>query len=202
MAVLSNPKHEAVAQGIIADVERNGPRAYRAVYPKASPHAAETAFGRLLRKVEFSSRIAELEALLAEQAAAAGLMSAKEVLQELSSIGRANMADYMDVGSEGDPRLHFSELSREQSAALQEVTVETFMDGAGDDARGVKRVRFKLHDKRGALVDLGRHYGLFKDRIEQTGKNGGPIERIERVIVDPQNQDAAGVRPAAGAGEI
>jgi hypothetical protein len=31
----------------------------------------------------------------------------------------------------------------------------------GEDARAVKRVKFKLHDKLGALDKLGRHLGLF-----------------------------------------
>lgn len=30
--------------------------------------------------------------------------------------------------------------------------------------------------KRAALVDLGKHLGMFKDRVEHTGKDGGPIE--------------------------
>jgi len=40
----------------------------------------------------------------------------------------------------------------------------------------VRRVKFKLADKRAALVDLGKHLGLFKDRIEHSGKDGGPVE--------------------------
>jgi hypothetical protein len=35
------------------------------------------------------------------------------------------------------------------------------VDGAG----AVKSVKFKLYDKRAALVDLGRHYKLFTDKI-------------------------------------
>lgn len=53
------------------------------------------------------------------------------------------------------------------------MTVETFMDGKGDDAREVKRVKFKLADKRGALVELGRHHGIFKDKQEL--EHGGKV---------------------------
>jgi phage terminase small subunit len=44
----------------------------------------------------------------------------------------------------------------------------------------------RLWDKPRALLLLGRHVGLFRDRIELTGPNGGPIEtvsRVERVIL-------------------
>jgi len=44
------------------------------------------------------------------------------------------------------------------------VTVEDFLDHRGEEARSVRRVKFKLHDKRAALVDLGRHLGLFVDK--------------------------------------
>ena len=50
---------------------------------------------------------------------------------------------------------------------LAEVTVEDFVDGRGEDARAVKRVKFKLHDKRAALVDLGRHLGMFDAKHKQ-----------------------------------
>ncbi len=44
------------------------------------------------------------------------------------------------------------------------MTVEDFLDHRGEEARSVRRVKFKLHDKRAALVDLGRHLGLFVDK--------------------------------------
>lgn len=86
------------------------------------------------------------------------------VLQELALIGFANMQDYMRSGPDGDPYLDFSNLTREQAAALVEVTVEDFKDGRGDDARDVRRVKFKLADKRAALVDIGKHLGMFVER--------------------------------------
>ena len=93
-----------------------------------------------------------------------------------AKLGRANMADYMKIGPDGDPVLNFAELSRDQAAALVEVTVEDFLDGRGEDAREVRKVKFKLADKRGALDLLGKHLGLFRDRVEHIGKDGGPME--------------------------
>lgn len=94
------------------------------------------------------------------------------VIAELALIGFANMSDYMRPGKDGDPYLDFSGLTREQAAALAEVTVEDFKDGRGEDARDVRRVKFKLADKRAALVDLGKHLGLFKEQVEHTGAVG------------------------------
>lgn len=103
-------------------------------------------------------------------------VSQDKVLRELAKIGFANMADYMKAGADGDPYLDFSKLTKDQAAALVEVTVEDFKDGRGEDARDVRRVKFKLADKRAALVDIGKHLGMFKDRVEFTGKDGGPVE--------------------------
>ena len=58
MPVLSNQRHEGVAQAYIADPEKVGWKAYKKVYPKSSQHAAETGFSRLLLKnAEFASRL-------------------------------------------------------------------------------------------------------------------------------------------------
>jgi phage terminase small subunit len=172
MPVLKNPKHEAVAQAFIADKQRNGPRAYRVVYPKSSKHAAETAFGRLLKIAEFARRIAALEKMAADVAVKLGVMSAQEVLLELSHLGRSNMQDFAHISVSDNIVGDVQKLQREHAAAIQEITVETFMDGVGDDAREVKRVKFKLHDKRGALVDLGRHHKLFTEKLEIDDKRG------------------------------
>ena len=48
--------------------------------------------------------------------------------------------------------------------------------GKGEEAREVKRVKFKLGDKRGSLVDLLKHLGAYTERHEHTGKDGKPIE--------------------------
>lgn len=115
--------------------------------------------------------VPEIEAAIAaaqKERASRTAVTADAVIAELAKIGFANMMDYMRVGADGDPVLDWSRLTPEQAAALIEVTVDDYTDGRSDDARDVRRVRFKLADKRAALVDLGRHLGLFKDRIEVT----------------------------------
>ena len=99
------------------------------------------------------------------------------VLAELAKIGFANMQNYMRATPGGDPFLDFSALTEDQAAALSEVTVEDYTDGRGENAREVKRVKFKLCDKRAALVDLGRHLGMFTDKVQhQTlDKDGNPV---------------------------
>ncbi len=102
-------------------------------------------------------------------------ITADMVLAELAKLGFSNMQDYMKAGPGGDPYLDFSELTRDQAAALQELTVEDFLDGRGEDAREVRRVRFKLADKRAALESVGKHLGMFRDKVELSGPEGGPI---------------------------
>jgi phage terminase small subunit len=96
----------------------------------------------------------------------------ERVLAELAKLAFANMLDYLKIGPDGDPVLHFAKLTRDQAAALTEVTVEDYLDGRGEDAREVRKVKFKLADKRGPLVDLGKHLGLFKERVEHSGPDG------------------------------
>jgi hypothetical protein len=61
MPMLTNAKHEAVAQAYVLDPHKIGWKAYKFVYPKASQHAAENGFGRLWKNEEFCGRIAELQ---------------------------------------------------------------------------------------------------------------------------------------------
>ena len=76
------------------------------------------------------------------------------------------MLDYMRVGSSGDPVLDFSNLTREQAAALTEVMVDDYLDGRGEEAREVRKVKFKLADKRAALMDIAKLFGWITERRE------------------------------------
>lgn len=103
-------------------------------------------------------------------------ISGERVLTELAKIGFANLGDFFEVGEDGAPRLNFKKLSRDDTAALAEVTVDEYVEGSGESARPVKKVKFKLADKQAALVNLGKNLGLFVEKREITGPNGGPIE--------------------------
>jgi phage terminase small subunit len=159
MPVLKNEKRELFAQELAKG--RKQVEAHR----NAGYCGDKAAACRLEKLPEIQARIAELQG----RAAVRAEVSVEKVLRELALLGFANMADYMRQGPDGDPYLDFSDLTREQAAALTEVTVEDFRDGRGEDGREVRRVKFKLADKRAALVDIGRHLGMFKDKVEHSG---------------------------------
>lgn len=175
---LQNAKHEAVLQAYIADRQRVGFKAYLTVYPQSSGAAAKTGFSRLLKNADFSSRLQHLDAEITARVVDDSVMSAREVLQELSKLGRSSIKNIVSVGGDTTDELieSLQDLPDEHAATVKSFTVERYVEGAGDDAREVKRIKFELHDKRGALRDLGQHHKLFTEKHEHTGKDEGPIE--------------------------
>ena len=137
-----------------------------------SPKGAKECAARLMRIPRVKSAI---NAALAERAKRTEV-KADLVVRELARLGFANMLDYVRVTPDGDAAVDLTRLDREQAAAITEITSEVFVDGRGDDAERVKRVKLKLADKKGALELLGKHLGLFPYRHEVAGPGGGPIE--------------------------
>ncbi|MGD0117529.1 MAG: hypothetical protein ABSD30_05670 [Candidatus Binatus sp.] len=90
-------------------------------------------------------------------------MTVERIVGELAKIGFANMQDYTGSTPDGDPYLDDSKLTRVRPLRSPRSTVDDFVVGRGEDARVVRRVKFKLHDKRAALVDLGRNLGMLQD---------------------------------------
>lgn len=166
MPILKNARHERFAQAVA-----RGKTADEA-YVEAGYEANRGNAARLNANENVEKRVTEILAAGAKRAE----VTVERVLQELAKVGFANMQDYMRAGADGDPYLDFSALTRDQAAALSEVTVEDFKDGRGEDARDVRRVKFKLHDKLSALEKIGNHLGMFKKKLEVTGADGGPIE--------------------------
>lgn len=118
---------------------------------------------RLLNYAEVRSEIERRQAKLAEKHG----ITVDRIIEELAKIGLANMGDYTRLA--GSERvIDLSETTRDQLAAVSEMTVEDFTLGRGDDARDVRRVKVKLADKRAALVDLGKHLGMFREKIDLT----------------------------------
>lgn len=180
MPVLANAKHERFAQEIA-----KGATATEA-YVTAGYKADDGNACKLANRPEVVARVQEITGAAAEKAG----VTAQAVIEELAKLGFANMQDYVRIGDDGLPYLNLSALTREQAAAIQEVHVETvpaLTNEDGEEARPeVRKARFKLADKKGALVELGKYLGIFKpDRVEHTGKDGGPVQVAARVVIVP-----------------
>lgn len=168
MPILKNAKHEKFAQELAKCNSQD------AAYVAAGYKANASHASRLARNGKVEARVAELVAAGAEKAE----IDVARVLTELAKIGFANMRDYIGVTTEGDPFIDLSNISRDQAAAIQAITIEDFKDGRGDDARDVRKVTFKLADKRAALVDIGSHLKMFTQKHELTGKDGADLVPI------------------------
>jgi phage terminase small subunit len=112
---------------------------------------------------ELTAQIAARERARLERSAERYAVTTDRVVAELARIAFANTMDYWTVNSNGQPILDMSKITRDQGAAISEIVVDEYKDGRKEDSPLVKRVRIKLADKRQALVDLGRHLGLFVD---------------------------------------
>lgn len=110
-------------------------------------------------------------------------------MAEMAMLSFSNMADYMVVGPDGQPHLDWRNLTREQAAALVEVTVEEFVkpdpDGPDEDGKPrflpVRKVKFKLADKGKALMDLAKLGGFVIEKQEVTHIDAAQAERIAGV---------------------
>jgi len=94
-------------------------------------------------------------------------ITADGVLKELGKLGHSNIDNYITIQEDGSFFVDLSNLTLEQSAAIQEVTTETYLDKSLK--KTVKRVKLKIHDKHSPLNTLAKHYKLLTDKVEHTG---------------------------------
>ena len=88
------------------------------------------------------------------------------MLRELALIGFSDMEAYIKFQKNGEVLFDWSALPPGATKVIHEITQETYVEGAGDDARQVKRTRFKLHGKIRALELLAKHLGMLQaDRV-------------------------------------
>lgn len=171
---MSKPRLTAKQAAFVGFYLANGMNATKAA--TSAGYSKKTAYkigSENLTKPQIADAIGKRQAELAKRVE----ITQQRIADELALMGFANMLDFIRIGSDGDPFIDLTELTREQAAALTEANVEDYLEGRGDDARNVRRVRIKLADKRAALGDLAKLLGLIAPkRIEHTGADGGPIE--------------------------
>lgn len=114
---------------------------------------------------------AAIEARMAERRAAHE-QEADRVIVELARIAFSDVRGLMVWGPDGVTLRDSADVPDDAAACVAEVSVQK---------RGT---RLKLHDKVKALELLGKHFGLFTDRLkaEVSGPNGGPIQAQQLVV--------------------
>lgn len=159
---------------------------------------------RLLKNVEVQSAVSAAQQARSKRTN----ITADRVLQELAKIGFSDIRKAVQWGATvmvpvtpDDPQAVFVKTidPMEDDEKLMAVKAHTPMalipsDQIDDDtAAAISEVRqtpqglaFKMHDKKGALVEIGRHLGMFKDKVEVTGRDGGPVEQIAATMTPEQ----------------
>ena len=144
-------------QKIFADeylIDLNATRAYRKAYPSVKrDETAAQAGSRMLRNVKVAAYIQERM----QERQKRTEITQDRVLQELAAIAFAKATDYAEVKDECVKVKNTKELDEQQIRAIA----------------GIKEGKFgievKLNDKEKALELLGRHLGMFKDKVEVSG---------------------------------
>jgi phage terminase small subunit len=165
---LDNPRWEKFCQAYVqGESAGNAAGAYRAAgYSGATPRNAL----RLLNHPKIRARIAMLQRDIVhmEQCAMTTVterlaMRRESVLGELASIGFARITDYVRQTPDGELAIDFAAIERDKAAGVVELRMIETVEGD----RRKRDVRIKLGNKVGALAYLGKHLGLFVERIEE-----------------------------------
>lgn len=139
-------------------VDCNGAGAARRAGYSGNPGALATVAHQLLTNCDIRAAIDErLERLS---------MPAEEALKRLTDWGRASVEPFINGYTEdGEPIL---DLSTERAQANMHLVKRVKYDANGN-------LVLELHDQMAAVVHISKAHGLFVDRVEHSGPDGGPI---------------------------
>jgi phage terminase small subunit len=204
MAILPNGRHEKFAQALSRGLSAD--EAYQAAGFRPNRGNAS----RLKANESISRRVAELlewaetvERKSTEKAIEKLAITKERVLAELAKIGFADIRKAIkwngQVETEEDNpeggdvlvirNIVSNSVTLVDSEKLDDDTAAAIAEISQNASGGIK---IKMHDKKGALVDIGKHLGMFIERRELTGKDGAPIQTTAALSLselDPEERD-------------
>ncbi len=160
---LSNARHERFAQELAKGETADA--AYVAAGFKENRGNAST----LKAKQIIQDRVAEILTASAERVE----ITKARVLEEL---GRIGFSDIRKMFNDNGSLRRVEDLDDDAAACLSSIEVVTKRVPGGDADEVEHVAKIKLWDKRAALVDIGKHLGMFTEKHEHSGPGGGPIE--------------------------
>lgn len=147
-----NPKQRAFVRAYMVK------RAIReaAIDAGYKPSSAHNQGHRLMQRGEVQAAIAEQEQLAQQRAE----KTLDDIVREQARIAFSGMSRFLRVNADGDPVIDLSACSPEDLDLLGEVSVEDVVEGRGEDARTIRKIKIKPLDRQKALDVLGRHLGM------------------------------------------
>jgi phage terminase small subunit len=139
--------------------------AIRAGYSKRSAKVLAVA---ALTKANVQTYISELQRDIQDR----NKLKADDVIQELRALSFWNAVDFID---EGNVIKDLTKLPRELTKAVVGIKVkQTFLPNPNGEGEPIEEIttELKMVDKRGALVDLGKHLGVF----EKDNRQKAPVK--------------------------
>lgn len=113
-------------------------------------------------------------------------MTADSVLSEMAALANSDISHYY-VDDDGKIRLTEEAPANAMSAIQSVKHRKTIKEDKDGNVFITHDVEIRLWDKPAPLRLMGKHIGLFPDRMEHTGKDGGPIQTTRRII-DPAKE--------------
>ena len=127
-------------------------------------------------------------------------LNAQWVIDRMMAIADSGrtLAPYKKVQEDGSILWDFTGASEEALALLNEISVDYYTDGRGDEAREVKKFKVGVTEPKAALDSLARHLGMFKDSVD-VNHTMGVTDRLMkgRERVRKLNAPEAGDKPGA-----
>lgn len=142
-----------------------------------SPDSAKEIGSENLTKPDIAKAV---DQAIAERSRRTGV-NADRVVRELAKIAFVNAGEVVDL----DTALLMDKISEDDMAAIQSVKVKTF----GED--GIER-EVKLADKLKALELLGKHLGLFKDKVEINGNVKADMSSLSCILKEIKGEGSVG----------
>lgn len=127
---------------------------------------------RLLRNVDVAAAIAAAKKARAERTE----VDADYVLKRMIEIDQMDVLDIMDDDMTIKPVSEWPKVWRQYLSGFD---LAEMFEGRGEQREMIGILRkIKWPDKVKNLELLGRHFGMFKDKVEHSGPNGGPVQAV------------------------
>lgn len=158
-------------------IDLNATRAYKVAYPNCKKdETAAQAGSRLLRNVKVKEYIDIRQKKLEEKSG----VTQQRIIEELAKIAFADIRKAYDKNGNLRP---VQDLDDDTAGAI--IGVESFeeYDGRGDDREYIGDTKkIKMADKIRAAELLGKHLGMFKEKIEISKSSEDTIKEIDEYI--------------------